>query len=428
MRPGWRLPSMAWGRAARLAATLGGSADIGKVSAVFSVSDRPGALQTALQFFWKNDVNMTRIESRPSKFTNDYDFYVDFDGDAKDDRVKKLVADLKSCCRSVMLIGGRKVPWFPRRVTDMDLIVQTVLDAGDELESDHPGFHDQAYRDRRARITQAAAAYKHGEPIARIDYSQEEVGTWGLVWDKLRPLLQQHACEEYTDILDGMEAQCGYARDSIPQLEDISQFLQKRTGFRLRPVAGLLSPRDFFSGLAFRVFYSTQYIRHHSKPLYTPEPDVVHELMGHAPMFANAAFADFSQEIGMASIGASEEQITMLARCYWFTVEFGLCQQDGQRKAYGAGLLSSFGELEYAMSDKPAILPWDPYVAAQTEYPITTYQPTYFLASSFDDATAKMRDFADSLPRPFQVRYNAMTQALEVDRNIQVDNPAPAMS
>lgn len=88
------------------------------------------------------------------------------------------------------------------------------------------------------------------------------------VWDKLRPLLQQHACEEYTDILDGMEAQCGYARDSIPQLEDISQFLQKRTGFRLRPVAGLLSPRDFFSGLAFRVFYSTQYIRHHSKPLY----------------------------------------------------------------------------------------------------------------------------------------------------------------
>lgn len=73
MRPGWRLPSMAWGRGARLAATLGGSADIGKVSAVFSVSDRPGALQTALQFFWKNDVNMTRIESRPSKFTNDYD-------------------------------------------------------------------------------------------------------------------------------------------------------------------------------------------------------------------------------------------------------------------------------------------------------------------------------------------------------------------
>jgi phenylalanine-4-hydroxylase len=311
------------------------------------------------------------------------------------------------------------------------LIVNRTLDAGTDLEADHPGFWDKDYRSRRGDLAEVAINHVWDKPIPKVYYTEKEINTWTSVWDTMEDLWEKYACKEYLASLDQMKKHCGYSREKIPQQSDISSFLQSQTQFQLRPVAGLLDSRDFLNGLAFRVFFSTQYIRHHSKPLYTPEPDICHELLGHAPMFANRDFCDFSQEIGLASLGASDEEIVKLARCYWHSVEFGLCLEEGnnQPKAYGAGLLSSFGELEYACREydeilsneceRPIIKPWDPSAASMQEFPITKYQPLYFLAQSLHDAKVQMRCYCENLPRPFFAQHNPHTETVYIDRPVR---------
>jgi phenylalanine-4-hydroxylase len=384
------------------------------------VPDSPGALKDALQVLEEKKLNLTRIDSRPSSRPNSYDFFVDIDFEnnqlKNSSGLSAAIEALKKKCQGVNLVGNFEVPNFPRKMSDLDGFASRILGAGAELESDHPGFIDPAYRQRRQMIAKIALSHKHGNPIPRIDYTKDEIATWAVVYKRLTSLFPKYACREHNYVFPLLIQNCGYSENNIPQLEDISNFLKDCTGFILRPVTGLLSSRDFLNGLAFRVFHSTQYIRHHSKPLYTPEPDICHELLGHVPLFADKNFADFSQTIGLASIGASDEDIEKLATCYWFTVEFGLCRQNGERKAFGAGLLSSFGELEYAMSDKPIVKRFDPRVACTQKYPITTFQPIYFEADSFADAKVQMENFGDSLNRPFAVYYNPYLQKIETLR------------
>ena len=138
-------------------------------------------------------------------------------------------------------------------------------------------------------------------------------------------------------------------------------------------------------------------------------------------MFANQAFADFSQLIGLASLGAPEMYLPRLATIYWFTVEFGMCLEDGKKKAYGAGILSSFGEMEWAMSDGPKFYPLDCEEVAENhrDFPISSMQPYYFLANSFKDAEKKIAEYSNNIPRPFDVSYDDKTETIEVDRKIR---------
>lgn len=238
---------------------------------------------------------------------------------------------------------------------------------------------------------------------------------------ELHRLYTLHAVPEYMENWPQLEKYCGYREDNLPQLQDVSSFLKRKTGFQLRPVAGYLSPRDFLSGLAFRVFHCTQYIRHSSDPFYTPEPDCCHELLGHMPLLANPSFAQFSQEIGLASLGASDSDIDKLAtvnrrrkyhlnaphislkiqpisfafiQLYFFTVEFGLCRQkDGTFKVYGAGLLSSVAELQHALETTNKIKRFDPEITCVEECIITSYQNAYYYTDSFEEAKDQMRYF-----------------------------------
>jgi phenylalanine-4-hydroxylase len=261
------------------------------------------------------------------------------------------------------------------------------------LEADHPGFHDPDYRRRRDEIARLAPAIEEdGEP-QRVEYTEIEAATWSTVFGKLTALYPTHACSEFNAVIDAL----GYRADEIPQLADVSRFLTERTGYRLQPVAGLVSAREFLGKLAKRTFCATQYIRHHSEPLYTPEPDIVHELMGHAPMLAIPEFADLSQKIGEGSLRADDRQVDQLATLYWFTIEYGLLRAGQGHRAYGAGLLSSFGELEHCLGGEVEVRRFDPEVAKDTPYPITTYQPLLWWVESIGEAFSKIDEFVRSM-------------------------------
>jgi phenylalanine-4-hydroxylase len=257
-----------------------------------------------------------------------------------------------------------------------------------QLSPDHPGFRDEEYRARRNRIAQLALDYGAGEPVPEAPYTEEEHGVWRAVWEALGPAHERHACAEYLDCVRRLEL----PRDRIPQMREVSERVEACSGFRLEPVAGLVEPRVFLESLARGVFLSTQYIRHHSSPLYTPEPDVAHEVVGHATTLASESLAELNRLFGEA-VGRtrSDEALERLSRVYWFTVEFGVLREGGEVKAYGAGLLSSAGELE-AMGGAE-LRAFDLEAASRTDYDPTHYQPVLFCADSFGEMRLTLRDY-----------------------------------
>ncbi|MDQ2937554.1 MAG: phenylalanine 4-monooxygenase [Acidobacteriota bacterium] len=257
-----------------------------------------------------------------------------------------------------------------------------------QLDPDHPGFRDQQYRARRNQIAEIALQYKPGQVIPDAPYTAEEHQVWRTVWEALKPAQEAHACAEYLACV----ARLAFAPDRIPQLREINEKVQAISGFRLEPVAGLVEPRVFLESLASGTFLCTQYIRHHSTPLYTPEPDVVHEIIGHAVTLASKKLAELNRLFGKAvKRTTSVEALNRLSRVYWFTVEFGVLREDGKIKAYGTGLLSSAGELE-AMH-KSELRPLDLEAASRQEYDPTHYQPVLYCADSFESMYGVVRDY-----------------------------------
>jgi phenylalanine-4-hydroxylase len=257
-----------------------------------------------------------------------------------------------------------------------------------QLDPDHPGFRDQEYRRRRNQIAQLALSYQPGQTIPDAPYTPDEHRVWQTIWTALRPAQQQHACAEYISALTRLS----FASDRIPQLREVNKKVMAISGFRLEPVAGLVQPRVFLENLADGVFLCTQYIRHHSTPLYTPEPDVVHEIVGHGVTLASPRLAELNRLFGRAvQRTRSADTLEKLSRLYWFTIEFGVLREDGAVKAYGTGLLSSAGELEEMHGAE--LRPLDLEAATNQDYDPTHFQPVLFCADSFEAMFQRMRDY-----------------------------------
>lgn len=256
------------------------------------------------------------------------------------------------------------------------------------LPADHPGVSDVEYRRRRAAIAAVGEAYGPGQPIPEVAYAPEEDEVWQTVATELTSLHERFAVAAYRE----GAARLALPTDRVPQLGPVSERLTELTGWSITPVPGLVPTRTFYGSLADRRFCSTQYIRHHSVPFYTPEPDVVHELIGHANALAEPRFAGLYELAGQAARRCeTDEALEAFSRVWWFSLEFGVAWEGNELRAYGAGLLSSFGEVQVFRAAQ--VRPLDVRAMATLDYDITQYQPVLFAARSFDEAHEVLATF-----------------------------------
>lgn len=245
------------------------------------------------------------------------------------------------------------------------------------LGDDHPGVNDPDYRARRNAIATLSVDWAPADPVPEVAYSDAEHDVWRICGEELEPLHREFACRAFIQAKEEL----GLPGDHVPQLTEVSERLTPLTGFRYFPVAGLAPLRDFYAAFGDQAFFSTQYLRHHSMPLYTPEPDIVHEVVGHANQLAVAEFARIYHQVGEAVRRTEgEEALRFLSQVFWFTMEFGVLREKGEYRAYGAGILSSIGETQ-AFRDAE-IRPIDFSEMGMVAYDITRYQPVLFAAES----------------------------------------------
>lgn len=213
-------------------------------------------------------------------------------------------------------------------------------------------------------------------------YTDEENAVWHDLYVRQFPLVENRACAEY---IQGLKL-LNLTKDQIPQCPDVNARLRDITGWAIEPVAALIPFDKFFYLLANKKFPAATFIRTREELDYLREPDIFHEVFGHCPLLTNQAYADFTEMYGKLGLNASQTDRVMLARLYWFTIEFGLLKTSQGLRIYGGGILSSKEETIYSLeSDKPQRKSFDPMDALRTPYRIDILQPIYFILENFSD-------------------------------------------
>ena len=263
--------------------------------------------------------------------------------------------------------------------------VQTMVDPTDpavlELEAGHPGLHDTAYVERRRALFALCRNHRLnrlGPPL--IDYTSEETRIWCELSPKLDALHRQHASSIYLQAKRAL----GISQTEIPQLRLLSERLERETQMHLVPAEGPLAYRTFYSYISERGFPVTQFIRHGSHPEFTPEPDMIHDCLGHVPPLMNRDYAELLTLIGKAASATPHgEHVLALKRFSWFSIEFGLIEEDKQTKVFGAGILSSTGEIPFSLSADVKRRPFVTDEVIATDYDPSRMQDLLFVIPSF---------------------------------------------
>lgn len=266
-------------------------------------------------------------------------------------------------------------------------------DYGSIVQTNYPGAHDQDYRARvKSLIAQSEKAWPQ---IPEYTFTDEEHATWELVSEVLIRLQNRYSCKAY---LEGRDA-LGLSTTKIPQLDEVSATMEQATGFMLAPVGGLLDKGEFLPMLADRVMRCTPYLRHPSYPFFTPEPDILHELRGHAPMFMHAPFVELSMGIGQAAGAAVKadnmDLLDTIGLFYWYTVEYGLIKEDGELKVFGAGSNGGIQDLLRAMDPTVEKRPFSLDAIRSLSIDYDAPQELFFVAESYDQVI----EIADQLMR-----------------------------
>ncbi|MCU1287285.1 MAG: Phenylalanine 4-monooxygenase [Acidobacteriales bacterium] len=213
------------------------------------------------------------------------------------------------------------------------------------------------------------------------DYLPEQHQIWSLLFSRRMAQLRETGSNVFCE---GIE-RIGLVADRVPDLELVNARLEALTGWRAVPVSGFLDPKLFFKCLSQRRFPTTVIVRTREQLDYLPEPDIFHDVFGHVPLHSDPIFADFLQRFGVVAASAeTEEEVSLLTRLFWFTVEFGLIEENGITKVYGSGLISSAADCAKALGPNCERRPFSLDAVFKQDFEVDKLQPVLFVVKSFN--------------------------------------------
>jgi len=213
-----------------------------------------------------------------------------------------------------------------------------------------------------------------------IPWNATEDKTWHNLITRQNEVIKNRACDEFKAGLKALD----FDQDKAVQLVDVNKKLKSYNGWQVGPVPAVIPPKEFFTMLASKTFPAATFIRTEEEIDYIQEPDIFHEVYGHVPLLTNPTYAEFLCEYGKLALTFSDKDRWRFFRLLWFSAEFGLIKSSDEHKIYGSGILSSFGETKYALTDDNTKLPFSVLDILRTPFRIDIMQPVYFVIDSYE--------------------------------------------